>query len=74
MHRIPTYLLFLLCCSSVLPEGTVSVQSVHIMALINPGTRIGREQKIAIQIAAHEFNASASNLFLNIINIGKGIP
>jgi len=42
--------------------------SVHITTLINPNSRIGREQKVAIEIAVDKFNSSVSTLFLDMRN------
>ena len=56
-------ILILLCCSALVPGRA---EAVRIGAITDPSSRIGREQKIAMEIAAQEFNTSISNaLFLN---------
>lgn len=62
MSRIPASLLFLLCCFSLFLNRAVTI---HLGVIVNTNSLIGKEQKIAIETAAHHFNSTAT-LFLNV--------
>ncbi|EHA8590826.1 glutamate receptor 2.7 [Cocos nucifera] len=63
MSRAAASLLFLLCCSSLCFNGAVAI---HLGVIVNTNSPIGREQKIAIETAAHHFNSSTTTLFLDV--------
>ena len=54
---------FLFFCSSLY---CAKAASVYIGALVNTESRVGREKKVAIEIAARHFNSSSSSLLLSV--------
>ncbi|URD89092.1 glutamate receptor [Musa troglodytarum] len=54
---------FLLFCSSLF---CAKAASVYIGALVNTESRVGREKKVAIEIAARHYNSSSSSLLLSV--------
>lgn len=48
--------------------GKAGIAAVRIGAFINPSSRIGREQTVAIQIAIQDFSSFTSNIELTISN------
>ncbi|CAL9767272.1 unnamed protein product [Musa acuminata subsp. burmannicoides] len=54
---------FLFFCSSLY---CAKAASVYIGALVNTDSRVGREKKVAIEIAARHYNSSPSSLLLSV--------
>ncbi|XP_010910252.1 glutamate receptor 2.7 [Elaeis guineensis] len=63
MSKAPTSLLFLLSCCSLFSDRAVAF---HLGVIVNTNSLVGREQKIAIETAAHYFNSSTTTLFLDV--------
>ncbi|XP_038987991.1 glutamate receptor 2.7-like [Phoenix dactylifera] len=71
MSRSPASLRFLLCYSSLFFDGAVAI---HLGVIVNTNSPVGREQKIAIETAAHHFNASTTALFLDVCESNSTDP
>uniref|UniRef100_A0A804I3S2 Glutamate receptor n=1 Tax=Musa acuminata subsp. malaccensis TaxID=214687 RepID=A0A804I3S2_MUSAM len=60
---------FLFFCSSLY---CAKAASVYIGALVNTESRVGREKKVAIEIAARHYNSSSSSLLLSVREFNSG--
>ncbi|RRT80450.1 hypothetical protein B296_00017291 [Ensete ventricosum] len=45
--------------------------NINIGAIVNTGFRVGREQKVAMEIAAQHFNSSSSPIFLGVSELSN---
>lgn len=48
--------------------------NINIGAIVNTTFRIGREQKVAMEIAARRFNSSSSPIFLGVSELNSSDP
>ncbi|GAB4827038.1 hypothetical protein Ancab_033919 [Ancistrocladus abbreviatus] len=74
MLQLPNFILCIFICLFFLTNGSKSIvaastdsnASFSIGAIVNVGSRIGREQKTAMEIAVQNFNANSRNQNLSI--------
>lgn len=67
-----TIFIFLLFVSAIFVKN--SAQTLSIGAILDTNSRVGREQKIAIEVAIRRFNSSSQVIILKAINLRSNYP